>query len=319
MVRFLFITFSFFLSTFALPQTAFASCSYMPNPLYYDIATALILWPAVFLIAIYIFDWAGAAITKHHNQIIKGGAILYLWLAVYALFADIPPDSFKIVLLAIMLSPPLIIASYCAYNVFRQAAEKQRRYYTIGAILLPYIGTAFYFGFEEALFPVLVVGLTCIGVCILATIFLVIGTGFSWKKRLVIDAIIVLVLSAIALASRPECCVAKGMREPWMSDDGCGCVCVYVPPVRLGQREQALKQNALEGDVAAQYEIGRFYFENSHSMNDDNTGLEWWRKAAEGGSRKAQKQMSLGAYGYAKDAERKKWQDVIDAEKNKQR
>ena len=310
MSRFIFIT--FFLHIFALPQTVFASCSYMPNQLYYDIATALILWPIVFLITIHLFDWAGAAIIKHNEQIIKGGAILYLWLAAYALFADIPAASIKTVIIAITLSPPLIIAAYCAHIFFRQATKEQRRYYAAGAVLFPYVGTAIYLAIQQAFVPALVSVLASIGRAILAAIFLVVTDGISRKKILVIHAVVSITLFSLAYLSRPQCCMAVKMRQNFlMSDQYCGCVCIEVPKIELGAIEKEFEKKAQDGDAAAQYEIGRFYFANSHSYEQDKIGLEWWRKAAENGNKDAQMEMSLGAYGHATAAEKKKWHDVV--------
>ena len=142
----------------------------------------------------------------------------------------------------------------------------------------------------------------------------------SRKKTVALYAAIFIVLCIIPYASRPTCCLAeRHQATSYRSNSDCGCCCFERPPVKLGEREEELQQKAEDGDAAALYELGLFYFANSYSDEDDEIGLKWLRKAAEGGNKDAQQYIASGAFGMANAAEKKKWQDVIDAEKNKPR
>ena len=54
------------------------------------------------------------------------------------------------------------------------------------------------------------------------------------------------------------------------------------------QAKEGLQDRAASGDVAAQYELGRYYEKNAQSLEDFRKAYFWTKKAAEQGMGKAQ-------------------------------
>lgn len=305
---------SFFGAIF--PATAYASCAYMPDKSWYDIATALWLWPAAAIAGYEIFRLSRPFVHLYKRALICWGLVLpYLLFVTYALLTPVPPQLLQVFILIITAFPPLLIAAYGLSRFSKPLYDRSPRRYVAGALTLPYAIGGAYLVIHQATVPLLWTVLTCLAIYLGTIAVYAAGLKLSPKMRVAFRLVLLVAFLAIAYASRPPCCMAHPMRSVFrMSTDSyCGCICVDYPDVTLGKHEKALEEKAQSGDAAAQYELGRFYFENSYTFKDDKTGLEWWRKAAAAGNKEAQKQLASGAYGYVHKAEKKKWQDIYAA------
>lgn len=295
-----------------MPNTAFAlSCSFIPNKFYYDLSTALILWPAIALITYDAFRLARPFLYRHQRRLVIWIlTIPYLLFAVYILFAKIPKDLFNAYIIAVTAWPPFLIAAYATYRVSRPLYAAYPRTFVASVIISPFAIAGSYFIFKSEI-PFLWTILVCAAIGFGAAKLHEMEIKHSPKRRLIIHFVIIVTVLALAHFSRPACCPAMRMREGGVFYFECGCICRDTPkPVELDSRERDLEEKANNGDDAAQYELGSFYFENSYTPEDDRKGLEWWLKAAAGGNKDAQKQLASGAYGYVQGSERKKWQDM---------
>lgn len=81
----------------------------------------------------------------------------------------------------------------------------------------------------------------------------------------------------------------KVMKKKFLTGIFLGCL-VFLPPAAMAQNDPdpALVTKAEQGDAAAQKKLGEFYF----GRKDNQNGLKWLKKAADGGSADAQN--SLG-------------------------
>lgn len=296
-----------------LPKTALAeSCSSFPDRFNYDLSTALILWPAIALVAYDVFLLVRPFLYLHQRRfVIWGLTVPYLLFAIYALFAQIPKDSLQAYITAVIAWPPFVIAAYGLYRLSKRLYAAYPRRYVAGVMTFPYVIAGSYFVFKSET-PFLLTVLVCGAIGFAAVKVHTAEFKFSPPRRFILHFAIVMTLLTLASASRPTCCPAVRMREIRAFYFECSsCLCRDTPkPVTLGPHEIDLEERASNGDATAQFDLGRFYFENSYTQDDDRKGLEWLLKAAAGGNREAQKQLGAGGYGYVQGPERKKWKDM---------
>lgn len=261
-----------------MPGEAFAtSCSPIPERWPYDVATALVLWPAFVIIAHDATHFLKRLLEPHKRRfIIWGLAVPYLLFALYALFAQIPDKSLHAYIVAVISLPPLVIAAPFFYQALKYLYTAHPRRYVSGIITLPYVIVGGYFVFTLPAFPILWTVLAYLAIYFGTSKIHAMEVVWPWKRRVFLHFAIILMLMPLVYASRPTCCPARHISELTYS---CGCLCYKKASLTIGPEEKALEQKALNGDIAAQCKIGWFYLRNSYTMEEHNKGLEWLRKA----------------------------------------